>query len=127
MQKRSRLLVIIGLVGMVIGALDPIEGAFLILPASGVAALGGGLARTRHRRLLYWACGLVAVGLGVMIVFTALGGIGGRSGRSMWWGLLLLPYPVGWILGIAGSILSLRDIRRGPAPMTAGENAGIAG
>ena len=33
---------------------------------------------------------------------TAKGGFGGKSGLSMWWGLLLLPYLVGYPMAIAG-------------------------
>jgi hypothetical protein len=30
------------------------------------------------------------------------GGIGGKSGHSIWWGVLILPYLVGWSMGIWG-------------------------
>jgi hypothetical protein len=42
-----------------------------------------------------------------MFALSAVGGIGGKSGHSMWWGVLMLPYPVGWILGLAGAISAL--------------------
>ncbi len=101
-----------GLAGMVIGALDPLEGSMIILPASGVAALGAHLGKSGRRRLTYWAFGLIAAGVGALLVLTALGGAGGDSGRSKWWGLTMLPYPAGWILGFVGAILSLRERRR---------------
>ena len=25
----------------------------------------------------------------------------------MWWGVLILPYPVGWLMGLAGAISAL--------------------
>ena len=34
----SRILVVVGLVAMVIGALDPLEGALVILPGTGLVA-----------------------------------------------------------------------------------------
>lgn len=109
----SHVLVIVGLIGMLIGAIDPLEGSLIILPGSGVVALSALLGQSRHRRLLYWAFGLTAVGVGAMFVLSMFGGTGGRSGRghSNWWALVILPYPVGWIMGLVGIILSFRERR----------------
>ena len=49
-----------------------------------------------------------------MIVLTILGGIGGHSGRSLWWGLFVLPYPLGWIIGIVGAVLALVESFKRP-------------
>ncbi|WP_166806285.1 hypothetical protein [Cryobacterium cheniae] len=35
---------------------------------------------------------------------TLAGGIGGTTGNSLWWGLLILPYPVGWFMAAAGAV-----------------------
>ena len=104
-----RLLVIVGLVVMVIGALDPLEGALVILPGSVVVALGARFGKSRHRALLRWALVLIAVGVGALWGLSARGGIGPPSGHSYWWGILLLPYPVGWIMGLVGAVRTLRD------------------
>lgn len=103
----------VGLVAMVIGALDPLEGSLVILPGTALLALGARLGNSRHRILLYWSVLLVAIGVGALWGMSALGGLGGTTGRSMWWALLLLPYPVGWIMGIIGA---LRKLREGFAP-----------
>ena len=105
----SRILVIVGLVAMVIGAFDPLEGSLVILPGAGLVALGALLGHSQHRMLLYWAFVLVAVGVGTLWGLSALGGFGGNSGRSNWWAVLLLPYPVGWIMGLVGAIWRLRE------------------
>ena len=113
MKRNSRwphALVLVGLVGMVLGALDPLEGAFVILPATGLVALGTFLTRSRHRRELAWAFLLVAIGVAAMVGLSAGGGIGGNSGRSMWWALLLLPYPIGWLMGL---VFGVRRVREG--------------
>jgi hypothetical protein len=104
----SRILVIVGLVAHVIGAIDPLEGSIVILPGTALIALGAWLGKSRHRVLLYWALVLVAAGVGAMWGLSALGGVGGGTGRSMWWLLVLLPYPIGWIMGLVGAILTLR-------------------
>jgi hypothetical protein len=42
-----------------------------------------------------------------MFSLSSVGGIGGNSGRSMWWGLLMLPYPVGWLMALLGGVIGL--------------------
>jgi hypothetical protein len=111
----GRTLVVVGLAGMAIGALDPMEGSLVILPSTGVAAMGAMLDHTRRRHHLYWSFALVTVGVGAMWGFSSVGGIGGNTGRSMWWSLTMTPYPLGWILGLAGAIGSLRQTNVGTA------------
>jgi hypothetical protein len=115
----SRILVIVGLAAMVIGALDPLEGSLVILPGTALAALGAYFGTRPHRRLSYWSLALVAFGVGVMWWVSALGGFGGATGRSMWWALVLLPYPVGWLLGLAGAVRGLRAGNRRSVPSAA--------
>ena len=61
------------------------------------------------RRSQCGALALVALGVGALWGLSAVGGFGGSSGRSMWWGALLLPYPAGWILGVVGAVRVLRE------------------
>jgi hypothetical protein len=105
----SRILVILGGIAMLLGTLDPLEGSLLILPGSGLVALGMFLGKRERRTFVYWVWVfiLIAVGVGAMFVLSAFGGIGGKSGHSMWWGVLILPYPVGWLMGFAGAIAAL--------------------
>jgi hypothetical protein len=108
-SRWSRILVIAGLVAMVIGVFDPLEGSLVILPGTGLVALGAVLANSRHRILLCWSFVLMTVGVGTLWGLSALGGFGGNSGRSNWWALILLPYPFGWIMGLVGAIRILRE------------------
>ena len=118
-SRWSRILVIAGFAAMLIGAVDPLEGSLLILPGSGLVALGALLGKSRHRRFLFWSFVLVAVGVGALLGLSAIGGFGGNSGRSNWWGLVLLPYPVGWIVGLVGAIRRLREGSGRSVPSTA--------
>ena len=77
-------------------------------------SLGAFLGKSRYRVVFYWSLILVAVGVVELGVLSAFGGIGGSRGHSVWWGLVVLPYPVGWILGLAGVILKLADIFKPP-------------
>lgn len=110
----SKTLLIAGLVLMVVGAIDPLEGSVLIVLGSAVATAGAFLGHGHRRMMQAGAFLLIAVGVGVMFGLSALGGIGGNSGRSMWWVLTMLPYPIGWVLSLIAIILMLR--RRPAAP-----------
>lgn len=105
MNKRmlwSRILSVIGVVALLIGALDPMEGSFVIVPATAVIALSAFLARNRFRQLAYWGFGLTAIGVGWMFIISALGGFGGETGRSMWWQLPCCHIP---LAGFCASLL----------------------
>lgn len=106
-SRWSRVLLVAGLVCMIVGAIDPLEGSLVILPGGVLAAVGAFLGKSAHRKLLYASLILMAVGIGAMWILSGVGGIGGTAGRSMWWGLLMLPYPVGLIMGLIGAIRSL--------------------
>ena len=108
-SRWPRIFGIAGFVCMIIGAIDPLEGSIVILVGAGLAALGAFLGKSRYRRLFYWAFGLTLVGVGAMFGWSAVGGLGGETGRSLWWTLTVLPYPVGWIMGIIGAIKRLRE------------------
>lgn len=107
----SRILVIVGLVGMLAGILDPMEGSVVILAGTAVAALGVWLGHGRREKVLYWSFALVVLGVGALWWLSSVGGFGGNTGRSNWWGLLILPYPVGWIMGL----FAVRRWLRGPS------------
>jgi hypothetical protein len=100
----SRILVIVGSIAMLAGALDPMEGSLVILPGSGLVALGTFLGQSERRLIAYrvWVFILIAIGVGALWGQSMIGGIGGNSGHSIWWGVLVLPYLIGWSMGIWG-------------------------
>jgi len=113
-----RILVVAGGIAMLAGVLDPLEGSVVILVGSGLVTLGTFLGDTGRSLRAYWACvfALVAVGVGAMFGLSAVGGFGSTTGRSMWWGLPILPYPVGWIMGMVSLAARLiRSFRHGHA------------
>lgn len=113
-RRRSRWVVIVGLVLMVVGVVDPLEGSVVILGGSLLVALGAFRNHTRYR-LPVAALIMIAAGVGAMFGMSALGGVGGSSGHSLWWLLLCVPYPVGWILGLIGAARQLREPRNANA------------
>jgi purine-cytosine permease-like protein len=114
----SRTLVIAGGIAMLAGALDPLEGSVVILVGSGLVTLGTFLGNPERSLLVHWICifALIAAGVGAMFALSVMGGFGGTSGRSMWWGVPILPYPVGWIMGMVSLAARLiRSFRHGHA------------
>ena len=110
-SKWARPLLIVGLVVTVLGAIDPLEGSLAILPGVLLITVAALLYHSAHRASLVLALALVAAGVGALWGLSAVGGFGGSSGRSNWWGLLLIPYLVGWVLAIVGSVRVLREMR----------------
>lgn len=100
----SRILIVLGSLGMLLGAIDPMEGSLIILPGSLLVAIGTFLGQCERRLIVYrvWVFILIAIGVGAVWGLTMVGGVGGTSGHSMWWGVLILPYLIGWSMGILG-------------------------
>jgi hypothetical protein len=118
----SNILVILGLIMMFVGTVDPLEGCVIILPGSVLVTIGAILCKSRYRKLLFWSSILIAFGVGAMIILSMLGGLGGKSGHSLWWGLLILPYPIGWVMGIIGIILRLIEACKKPNEIPSATN-----
>ncbi|MBV6443683.1 MAG: hypothetical protein DYG98_26725 [Haliscomenobacteraceae bacterium CHB4] len=95
-----RILFITGVVCLIVGAIDPLEGSVVI--AFGSVLLAGITRWThdRHRNLFLASAIMVLVGVAFLFYLSSLGGFGGDSGLSWWWGLLILPYPVAWLVTI---------------------------
>jgi hypothetical protein len=105
----AQVLVFLGASAMVGGFLDPMEGSIVMLIGIVLVTIGAVLTHSRHTRLLSWSLAFVALGVGALWGLSAIGGFGGTSGRSSWWGALILPYPVGAIVGIVGAAKKLRE------------------
>jgi hypothetical protein len=111
MHDRSRTLVIAGLVLMLAGAVDPLEGSVVILAGSALAAAGAFFGKSHRYRLQVTAFVLIAIGVAALFCLSALGGIGGNTGRSMWWLVICVSYPVGWLIGLVAIVGLLRATR----------------
>jgi hypothetical protein len=99
-----------GLAMMLVALLDPLEGFPLVLVGGALSTISARLIMSRWFRLLAWGLGLSLLGCAVMILLSARGGIGGSTGVSAVWGLTLVPYPVGALLLLLGTLLLIRQI-----------------
>lgn len=92
-----------GTVGLLLGAIDPLEGSTIIVWGGGLLALGAVLGHTPQRTLLVTASILLLAGVGALFGLSTLGGVGGNTGRSMAWLAFCFPYPVGWLMALVGA------------------------
>jgi hypothetical protein len=107
--RRARNLMVIGLAVMVLAALDPLEGSVIVVAGGGLMALGARMRKSRYRVYLYCCLTMLAIGVAALWILSAFGGFGGTSGRSYAWGILILPYPIGWLAGLVGGVRAVRE------------------
>jgi hypothetical protein len=108
----SLVLVVCGLVAILIACVDPLEGFPLVLGGGLLLVIATHRAVRARLRLAVWGLALAVVGCVGMLVLSALGGVGGTTGRSPVWFLLAAPYPVGALLLLAAGFLSLGRARK---------------
>ena len=105
--KWTQVLYYAGVTGLLIGILDPLEGSIVIAAGSLLITLSVYLTHDRHRKLFLISTILIAVGVFLLFYLSSLGGFGGNSKLSWWYGLLILPYPIGWLMAIVLLIIRL--------------------
>ncbi|MDX9811251.1 MAG: hypothetical protein RBU28_02610 [Bacteroidales bacterium] len=109
-DRISRIMYITGVVALIAGALDPLEGSVIILAGSSLLTIATNLTRDRHRNIFLIAFLMIAAGVLLMFWLSSRGGIGGTASLSWWWGLLVIPYPVGWLITVI--LLIIRTIKK---------------
>lgn len=109
-RKWIRIIYIIGIISLIAGALDPLEGSVIIAVGSALIALSTRLAHDRNRRIFLTTSIMIITGVCFMFYFSSLGGFGGTSTLSWWWATLIIPYPIGWLINII--LLIVRAINR---------------
>jgi hypothetical protein len=108
-DRISRILYITGIVAIIAGALDPLEGSVIILAGSALITLSTFLIKDRYRIIFLISFLLIALGVFFLFRISSRGGFGGTSSLSWWWGLLIIPYPAGWLTTII--LMGIRTIK----------------
>lgn len=109
---RIRIVYIIGVVAFILGTLDPMEGSIVIAAACGLLALATSLRKDKHRKIFLSTFIMIAVGVFFLFYFSSLGGF---PPVSWWWSILILPYPVGWLITVITLIVRAVKKERLPA------------
>jgi hypothetical protein len=110
-----RIVYILGVVALIIGAIDPLEGSIVIAGGSIAVAFSTYLTHDRHWKPFLILSIMIVIGVFFLFFFSWLGGFGGRSTLSWWWGTLILPYPLAWLTTIV--LLIIRAFKK-PKPQT---------
>jgi hypothetical protein len=76
-----------------------------------LVGFGARLRGSKHLVYPYWCLVMVVVGVAALWGLSAIGGFGRTSGRSSLWGLLIVPYPIGWLAGRIGGVRVLGEAR----------------
>jgi hypothetical protein len=98
--KWTRVIFIIGVIALIIGLIDPLEGSIVIVSGSALISLSVCLTRDRHWKIFLVSFIMILTGMFFLFYLSSLGGFGGNSELSWWFGLLILPYPIGWLISI---------------------------
>jgi hypothetical protein len=98
--KWTRVAYISGVVALIIGALDPMEGSVVIAFGSVLIALSAYMTHDRHWKIFLLSLIMILTGVFFLFYLSSLGGFGGTATLSWWWGTLILPYPIGWLVSI---------------------------
>lgn len=104
----------IGVVLLVIGAIDPLEGSVVITAGSVLLAVVAWFLHDRHRKIFLTATLMILFGVFFLFYLSSLGGFGGSSSLPNWLGMLILPYPAGWLMIVV--TLALRAFRKPSLP-----------
>ena len=109
-MKWIRITYIIGIIALLAGAIDPLEGSVFIVGGSALIALSTNLTHDRQRKIYLATSVMITIGVCFMFYFSSLGGFGGASTLSWWWCLLILPYPIGWLITVI--LLIIKAIKK---------------
>ena len=107
-SKWTRVVYIIGIIALILGAIDPLEGSVVIASGSALIALSTYLTHDRHWKIFLVSLIMILLGVFFLFYLSSIGGFGGTV-RSWWWGILVLPYPIGWLISIV--ILIIRIVK----------------
>lgn len=98
--KWARAIYTTGVIAMVAGAFDPLEGSVVILAGSALVALSTYFVKDRHWKIFMASFILITLGVCGLFYISSMGGIGGSSTTSWWWIIIMFPYPIGWIINV---------------------------
>jgi hypothetical protein len=103
--KWTRIAFIAGIIALILGTLDPLEGSVVILFGGILLSLSAFVNKDHQWRIFIASTLMILAGVSSLFILSSLGGFGGNSSLSWWWGILILPYPLGWLIMIVTLII----------------------
>lgn len=104
----TRWLPVAALALTLLAVLDPLEGFPIVLIGGVLTVMAALQAQGFKLRLAATGLVLAVLGCAAMVFLSTMGGVGGGTGRSVWWLLVVAPYPAGVILFVVADLLILR-------------------
>lgn len=103
-EKWTQALTIPGGLAVLIGGIDPLDGAIVVLAGTALLAAAAMIAPCDPavRRVRGISLALALIGFAAIWTLTALGGVGGTTVRSFLWAFLGLPLIAAWTLSFWG-------------------------
>lgn len=98
---------IFGVIALLIGVVDPLEGSLLICIGSISLTVSTYLNKDPQWKVFLTASIMIITGVCFLFYLSSLGGFGGSSSLSWWWSVLIAPYPLGWLLSVIMLIFKL--------------------
>jgi hypothetical protein len=96
---------ITGVIALVLGAFDPMEGSIVIATGAMLLTVATYQWHDKYRKAFLVSFIFIAIGVFALFYLSSLGGFGGNSTVSWWWGLLIVPYPIGWLAAVVVFII----------------------
>jgi hypothetical protein len=97
LKKHHKKIQLFATVLFILGTLDPMEGSVLILVGALIIALMQYLQKGKYWKWFVFFTALIIFGVFFLFYLSSLGGFGGSSRLSIWCGLTIIPYPIGWL------------------------------
>jgi len=97
-ENWKSILQVVALALFIIGTIDPLEGSVLIIAGSILLATLSFINKNPAYKIYLTASTLITIGVVFIFYIASIGGFGGSSTLSLWYGLLILPYPIGWLI-----------------------------
>ncbi len=94
---------IIGVIAFLIGTLDPMEGSVVIAAGSILMAIGSLLKYDRQSIVFTATAIMIFTGVFCLWYVSSLGGFDPK--KEWWWIVLILPYPIGWLINVGALIV----------------------
>ena len=108
--KWTGVIYVVGVIALIIGSIDPLEGSVAIAAGIALLALSTYLKNDHQWKLFLTLSLMILFGVAFLFYFSSLGGFGGKSTLSWWWCILILPYPIAWLTTIV--LLIIRAVRK---------------
>ncbi len=107
--KWTRIVYIIGVIASIAGILDPMEGSVVLMAGGLLLAISTYATKEKYWKLFLTTSIMMVVGVFFLFYFSSLGGF---PPLSWWWSLLIMPYPIGWIMLIVTLIVRAVKLKK---------------